>query len=349
MRARVMTGKELTKRGLFLTVQLGVTGAALYYIFHDAARRAQMLAALRQAQWRWLGIGFCAYGGLEVMAVLRWRLLLKIQRFNLPWMQATAILFISEFFTVCTPGLVGGDAMRIVYLSRAAPDKKLDAALTVLMDRLAGLLSLITLAAAVLAVRYHWLIRSPAVTRLVHAMMALLGVGAVLLLLAVLAARSRKLSGGHLPENVKQVLVALQHYGTDWKRTLAAFGLTLVAHGLYYTTFCCAAHALTHGGEPSFTAVFSIMPIVNTLVALPISLGGIGVRESLFQVLLHNLTGTPEGVGALIGTVGFGIQATWAALPGGAAFIGYRWFSKAPAEGEARYPVGANVQPAEGA
>jgi uncharacterized membrane protein YbhN (UPF0104 family) len=142
------------------------------------------------------------------------------------------------------------------------------------------------------------------------------------------------------------VLTALQRYGADWKRTLAALGTTLIAHGFYYVTFCCAAHALTRGGPPSFGDVFAVMPVVNTLVALPISLGGIGLRESLFQVLLHNLTGTPEGVGALIGTVGFCIQALWAAVPGAAAFIGYRWLSESGSLKAADYTGGGAVAPA---
>ena len=232
---------------------------------------------------------------------------------------------------------------------RAVPEKKVDATLTVLMDRLAGLASLIALAAGVLAVRYHWMLRSAAVIKLVHAMMALLGVSAVLLLLGILAARSTSLSAERLPEKLRGVLHALQRYGADWKRTAAAAATTLVAHGFYYVTFCCAARALTHGGVPSFVDVFSVMPVVNTLVALPISLGGIGLRESLFQVLLHDLTGTTKAVGALIGTVGFGIQAMWAALPGVVAFVGYRWFSKSQAGRGTEYPAAAaGAQPASG-
>ena len=324
-----MTARELTKRGLLLFLQLAVTAGALYYIFHDPARRGQMVSALRRADWRWLGAGICAYGGVEVMAVVRWRILLGIQEFRLSWLKATAILFIGEFFTVCTPGLVGGDAMRILYLSREAPQKKLDAVLTVVMDRLTGLVSLITLAAGVLVVRYHWLSRSAAVDRLVDAMMVLLGISAVLLLLAIFAAGSKTLAGRRLPAQIGQVLIALKRCGVQWGRTLAAFGTTLVAHGLYYVTFCCGARALTRGGPPSSIDVFSVMPIVNTLVTLPISLGGIGLRESLFQVLLHDLTGTPAAIGALIGTIGFCVQALWAAVPGAAAFIGYRWLGKA--------------------
>ncbi len=65
------------------------------------------------------------------------------------------------------------------------------------------------------------------------------------------------------------------------------------------------------------------MPIVNTLTALPISLAGIGIRESLFQVLLHDLCGIPAGVGAAIGSLGFAMRAVWG-LPGGVLLLRYR-------------------------
>ena len=65
------------------------------------------------------------------------------------------------------------------------------------------------------------------------------------------------------------------------------------------------------------------MPIVNTLTALPISFAGIGVRESLFQVLLHDLCRAPEAIGVLIGALGFATRLLWG-LPGGAAFLWYR-------------------------
>ena len=68
--------------------------------------------------------------------------------------------------------------------------------------------------------------------------------------------------------------------------------------------------------------VFSIMPIENTLTALPVSFAGVGLRESLFQTLLHNLAGTDPGVGALIGSLGFLTKALWA-RPGAVVFLAY--------------------------
>ena len=73
------------------------------------------------AGWR-RGLG--VYGLVEVLAVVRWQLLLRIQGFRLGWARATGILFIGEFFLTFTPGLVGGDAMRIFYLVKDAPEKK---------------------------------------------------------------------------------------------------------------------------------------------------------------------------------------------------------------------------------
>ena len=103
-----------------------------------------------------------------------------------------------------------------------------------------------------------------------------------------------------------------------------AFATTLLSHFCYYASFCLAARSL-HGVPPPAPAmgdVFSIMPIENTLTAMPVSLAGIGLRESLFQSLLHDLAGVDAGVGALIGSLGFAIKALWA-LPGAAIFILY--------------------------
>ena len=77
------------------------------------------------------------------------------------------------------------------------------------------------------------------------------------------------------------------------------------------------------------------MPIVNTLTALPLSFAGIGIRESLFQVLLNDLCGIPAGVGAAIGSLGFAMRAIWG-LPGGVLLLRYR------APGKERHGVAAS-------
>ena len=95
-----------------------------------------------------------------------------------------------------------------------------------------------------------------------------------------------------------------------------AFAITVIAHIVYYVSFYCAAQSL-HAARTaalSLTDILSIMPLVNTVTALPISLGRVGVRETLFQELLGNLAHVPPAIAAISASLGFVIQASWGLL-----------------------------------
>ena len=302
-----------------------MTAIALGFVFHNPRRRAEMSTACRHADWRWLAAGLGVYGLVETLAVVRWQLLLRIQGFRLGWVRATAILFIGEFFLTFTPGLVGGDAMRIFYLAKDAPEKTVDAVTVVLMDRIMGMLALICLAATIVGTRHRWLSQSAASSRLVEAVIVILGCGAAALIVSLVVASAGVPATWRVPQTLRELADAFRQFAKDWRGTLGAFGTTLASHVCYYTSFGCAALAFGHLSHPAptFGDVFSIMPIENTLTALPISFAGIGLRESLFQTLLHDLAGVPAAVGALIGAAGFSFKLLWS-LPGAFVFLGHR-------------------------
>jgi len=50
------------------------------------------------------------------------------------------------------------------------------------------------------------------------------------------------------------------------------------------------------------------------MTALPISIGGVGVRETLFQELLGTLAQVPPALAALTASLGFLVQASWSLL-----------------------------------
>lgn len=316
--------KGAVKKCLGFALQVVVTGALLGWILHDPQKRAQMATAFLHADWRWLAGGLAVYGGVEALAVIRWKTLLHIQHFRIGWKQATGILFIGEFFLTFTPGLVGGDVARIYYLVREQPEKKVDAFTAVLMDRVMGMLSLMLLAVTILGTRYGWLSRAPVAAGLVKVVATILGLGAVALVASLVIARAGVLDRPAVPRYLRDLGTAFGQFSKDWPRTVAAFVTTLFSHLCYYGSFCFAARALGGGVSPapSMGDVFSVMPIENTLMALPVSFAGIGLRESLFQSLLHDLAGVDPGVGALVGSLGFAMKALWA-LPGAAVFIVY--------------------------
>ena len=67
------------KKTLLTVFQLLVTGALLYWVFHNPAVRSAMAAAIRDADYRWIGGAILAYLVVEIAAMVRWQILLKVQ------------------------------------------------------------------------------------------------------------------------------------------------------------------------------------------------------------------------------------------------------------------------------
>src|SRR6266487_567386 len=160
------------KRVGIVLLQLLVTGAGLWYVFHDQQKRAQIADALRQADRTWIIFGWLSYSAVEVLATVRWQMLLRIQGITLRWLRTFAIVMIGLFFNMFLPGLVGGDAARLYFVFKCAPRQKTPATLSILF--LAGLS---------VAVRFRWLSRSGATLHIVYLVLALLSVGCVCVLL----------------------------------------------------------------------------------------------------------------------------------------------------------------------
>ena len=55
--------------------------------------------------------------------------------------------------------------------------------------------------------------------------------------------------------------------------------------------------------------IFGIMPVVDTLTMIPVTLYGLGLREALFTVLLGEFYGIPAGTSTLVSLGGFSAQA----------------------------------------
>jgi hypothetical protein len=65
------------------------------------------------------------------------------------------------------------------------------------------------------------------------------------------------------------------------------------------------------------------------VTALPISIGGAGLREGLFIQILGALYTTPESIATLVSLSGFMMQVFWS-LVGGVIYLGYRTSQATP-------------------
>lgn len=279
---------DTLKRVGILLLQLLVTAAGLWYVFHDPQRRAQIAVALKQADGIWLILGWLCYSVVEILATVRWQLLLRIQGIRLSWLRAGAIVMIGLFFNQFLPGGVGGDAMRLYFVFKLAPGRKIGATPSVAMDRVLGLLTLLFLAGMSLSLRFNALTRSSSSLHIVYLALALLGASFVFVVLLFWLASAGLLSELPKVTPFRKVIIesgeALRRYRTHLLTMAFAFLITVAAHPAYYTSYYCAGASLhaSAGRAASLADILSIMPLVETIVSVPISLEGVGVRETLF-------------------------------------------------------------------
>src|SRR2546423_6248964 len=162
----------VAKRIGFTLLQLLVTAAGIYYVFHDPQKQTEIGHALRGADWRWLALSWLVYGAVEALATVRWQMLLRVQGIIVSWGRAGMMVTVGLFFNMLLPGLVGGDAIRLYLLCQKVPRKKLRGTLSVAMDRLLGLASLLVLAAMVVLLRFQWLNHAPPTAQITYLALA---------------------------------------------------------------------------------------------------------------------------------------------------------------------------------
>ncbi len=313
------------KKILATIFQIAVTIAVLYWVFRDPHKRAQMAVALRMADYRWVVVALAAYLLVEFSAAVRWHILLKVQRIRLSIRRVSGLFLIGMFYNQFLPGGTGGDLMKSYLLLKETPGKATGALLAVVFDRLVGLVALITITGTLVAIRYRWLTQLPETRHLVWILLAILG-SAILMLLTSFVVSGLHLAHRlpqHFParERLIELSAAYHLYAHHWRATLAAFGVSLVAHLSTFATFLFVAYAFR--AKVTVLDFFAIMPIERTISSLPISFAGVGLREKIFQIMLHGLCGVPEAVAVLIGSMSFLVMLACSA-PGGVVYFFYK-------------------------
>ena len=286
----------------------------------DDTLRAEILQVLRTADGRWLLTGFCTALLSEFCCAVRWWFLL--QAFGTPIPLKKVLIFCGAglFFSLSLPGGAGGDAFRILYGIQLHPSRKLRLSLSVLGDRLCGLAALFLTFVAAGIPNARLLDSHPEVHSLVLSAQWVLGSTIALTFLWWLGTQRfmRKL---WLPQFLRRLRRKTDHLSKIFtglaahpRWVLAGVLASLLSLGAHFSTYFCSARAFEV--PVALAQILKVMPIVDTLVMLPISFSGVGVREVLFERLLGGLYGVPAAAAVLTSACGFVLQALVAGVGG---------------------------------
>ncbi len=272
-----------SKRLVFLVIKLSISAALIYWILRGTELE-EIWSAMNAANWPLVFVAFLLHCVGFYISALRWRLLLKTQgvKSSIPFLIQSYL--VSGFFNNLLPSIVGGDAVR-VYDSWRLGKNKANALAVVFVDRFLGLVALMFFALGGLFVAERLTTSLP----LLPLWMSLGFLGMVLILWTIFFPSAQMLNwlqSIHIPGWKKlqyiynKLVTAFLGFKGQKKALLRSLWLSILLQTNVVLTYFLIAKALDFDIPlPSF---FLIIPLAIFIMMLPISINGIGLRESVF-------------------------------------------------------------------
>ncbi|NJK91268.1 MAG: flippase-like domain-containing protein [Blastochloris sp.] len=313
-------------------IKLAVTAGILIWLVqsNDLKKLARELV---NADPVWLILTFLCIGVAVLGTTLRWWFLLRVQGIHLPLKRAGALVMIGNFFNAFLPGSTGGDVVKIFYTIKQAPDRKARATLSILMDRILGLVAILCATFLVIPFKFQQISANAEASRYLLILLVLLGgvfLGSALVFLFPLKLLPTFFHKLWLKVPKRDVLESLyegfQNHGRAGRESLSAVACAVFAVFFILGSGYCIARSLhLDVSYPLITVIFSL---TLCAISLPISISGHGVREGMLILMFGIFAVTRQGVPVSQETaVAFSViflLISWVwALFGGAIYLGY--------------------------
>jgi glycosyltransferase 2 family protein len=327
--ARKLIAAGGRNRGARVSVQV-VVSVALLYLLVRAAPQHSLAAAWHAVGWQTLLLTCGCYVLATLTSTRRWQLLLRHHGIDENLLRLTEIYFIGLFCSLFLPTSAGGDAYRVFEVSRRSRQAA-RALLATLQDRLLGLGGMMLIGFCA-ALWHRDLLPGNVVVAVlcvyglgIIAVMAVLHCGPVLRLSMNVLARSRL----QIAARLHALLEPLRDAGPPpaWCM-LRVVGLALSTFFFSVAMYALVGEAV--GASCGWPALCLIVSLVAVVRMLPISLGGLGVGEETFVVLI-GLFGIEADKAAPIALVVLGVGVAMS-LAGGLLLLRRMVFLAAPKE-----------------
>jgi hypothetical protein len=241
-----------------------------------------VVSALRDGDWSWFVAGVVLMGLVAVVGGIRWQLLLKEAEVDVSSLRAVRAVGASLFLNNVLPTSFGGDAARAWLVGRET-GRLLRSATATVVDKATLLGCLFLLAWIALAVDSAS-VPSSLVRTLIWVTIGLAGATVV----AALTAAGVRPVVRRLPERlaalIREAWVTLRIWARSGRLMGWVLALGLLYQGLAVLALVCVAKTVSV--DLSFALAAVAAAIVVLAMLIPVSIGGLGVREGGFVLLL---------------------------------------------------------------
>ncbi len=219
------------------------------------------------------------------LSAKKWQMLLESRGIQLSYRESLSYYYIGSFFNTMMPSSVGGDIIKSYKLGKKTDS--VGAFSSSIMDRMTGLLAVVSIASVAVVISYGILPRAA----LLAAVAVISGfAGTVVILMKTsLVERFTTLVFSRwatIHAFLMKVISSVKGY-RDKKLILTAMVISFLYHIMLILNNYLLSLAL--GMNIDIRYFFIFIPIAEILVSLPVSIQGFGVREGSYALLFSSI------------------------------------------------------------
>lgn len=257
----------------------------------------------------------------SLISVNRWQIFLRLNGINERLATLWKITLVSQFQGLILPSSQGSDAFRIFYIEQRNPQKRGVAGSTVIIERMIGLLVLCTTTLTALQFLPAGNDYFP-----LFILVAIISAAALLAQYILVSERIHRCYGGFQSRYlvVQKIIAYIEklHAGAVHFPYRKALLPSILLITLYQGSIISVVYLVfrAYGYEIPFIQHAAIYPIIAILTLVPITIGGLGVREGFF-VYFYSMIGVPAHIAIGVSLVNYTLIALVPAVFGALVYL----------------------------
>lgn len=320
-----------TRRTTVTILKIAMAIAILSYLVIQG-RDGFVRLSERSLAWPFLAAAFLFSIAMATLSFVRWHILVRALDIHVRLVDSLRLGALGFALNFVSPGSIGGDFFKAVFLAHGHPGQRTEAVATVMADRIVGLLTQLAMASCGILATGLLYIGSPAIHVLCRFILIATITGWVGFSITMIISG---FSGGRIADRAANIPVVgkttsrllgtIHAYRQHIPMLLAAFCVSALVALCFVTTFYLVARGLEIDAPPWSQHVV-IVPVAGMVSAIPLTPSGLGTMEFAVEELykaMPNGASIHKGDGTLVG-LGRRMTDIVVALAGIAFYISHR-------------------------
>lgn len=259
----------------------------------------------------------------RILMSYRWDILLMAKQVDIPFYHIVKIYFLGTFSGNFLPSSIAPDVVKVYFASKYNA-KTSEILSSVIVDRVLGLFSLSVI--ALFSIGFIFFDSGEINRKSLIVIIAILFVISLLIYSDTILKKIRFVKTSHVLQVFKDNIIwksleKIYNSCNEYKKNYGAMKSALLVSFINHALGILAIYVLSYsvGIQVSLLYYFVFVPLINVLIMLPVSVGGIGVQEGAFIYFFSQVGVTSDE--ALTVALLFRALTIAVSIPGGILYI----------------------------